>query len=158
MFETKGDLLDGEWDIAVTCCNLYHTFGAGIAKTIKEKFPEVYAADCDTVYGDDSRLGTFTYANVGTFGRIFNLYAMIGIGNDGDPLNRNLSYDHFYNGMYRICEQLSLKNPRKTHIIGVPRLIGCQRAGGNWKIVQAILEQLESEFMVTFHVYEFDKG
>ncbi|MGJ4995019.1 hypothetical protein ACQR0Z_11425 [Bradyrhizobium sp. HKCCYLS3077] len=48
----KGDLiklaLDGHIDVIVHGCNCQCTMGAGIAKSIKDIFPEAYAADLST--------------------------------------------------------------------------------------------------------------
>ena len=51
------NIFDGEWHGMVHCCNLYHAFGAGIAKQIKIKYPGAYEADCESMYGDNLKLG-----------------------------------------------------------------------------------------------------
>lgn len=40
--QTGGDLLDGCCDIVIQCCNCLDHMGAGIARTIKNKFPNCY--------------------------------------------------------------------------------------------------------------------
>lgn len=51
----KGDLiklaLDGRFDVIVHGCNCQCAMGAGIAKSIKETFPEAYKADLATTKG-----------------------------------------------------------------------------------------------------------
>ena len=46
-----------------TAVTVFGTMGAGIAKSIKEHFPEAYKADLSTVKGDKSKLGSFSLAN-----------------------------------------------------------------------------------------------
>ena len=62
----EGDLillaLEGKFDLIVHGCNCFCTMGAGIARTIKEHFPEAYEADLGTVKGDKSKLGNLTSA------------------------------------------------------------------------------------------------
>lgn len=150
----KGDLFEsGEWEVFAQICNNYKTFGAGFAKIVKEKYPKVYQADLNTVDGS-SKLGTFSYGNTEDYRNGFNLYAMYGIGNNGNPLNRNLSYDHLYNALYKMCQKLSGLD--WTLQIGVPYMIGCGLAGGEILIVEAILKDIESKFNVEFLIYQLD--
>jgi hypothetical protein len=79
----------------------------------------------------------------------------MGIGNDGNPLNRNLQYDFLYDCLYRLCEQITEEEEKEKVIIGVPYLIGCGLASGEPKIVLAILENIEEKFpKVEFNIYK----
>jgi hypothetical protein len=137
--------------------------GSGIAYFLSKKWPEVYMADIN--YTDNSReicvdwkLGTFSKAVLMDSGRwVYNLYGQVGIGNDGTALGRNCNYDHLYNAMYRACSDMcSLMGDDTNKIsIGVPKYMGCARAGGSWIIVDAMLRDLESRYPVEFIVYEF---
>jgi O-acetyl-ADP-ribose deacetylase (regulator of RNase III) len=64
----QGDLVQkakaGEFDVIVHGCNCFCQMGAGIAKTIKEVFPAAYRADLATVAGDQTKLGTYSVAQV----------------------------------------------------------------------------------------------
>ena len=66
----KGDLvklaIKGEFDLIIHGCNCFCTMGAGIAKTIKQKFPEAYEADLKTEKGDKAKLGTISWAKAKT--------------------------------------------------------------------------------------------
>jgi O-acetyl-ADP-ribose deacetylase (regulator of RNase III) len=146
------DIFEGEYDYLIHCCNLYHKFGAGIAKKIKKRYPQAFEADRKTQYGDGRKLGTLSHAHVkdGDF-LIVNIYAQTGIGNDGNALNRNLSYDALYNALYKLCFSIYFQ---ESATIGVPDMIGCGLAGGERSIVLAILESLEKRFEnVEFHIY-----
>ena len=66
-----GDLLkladEEQFDIIVHGCNCFHTMGAGIAGQINDKYPEAFEADKDdTKYGDVTKLGTYSYAYIGS--------------------------------------------------------------------------------------------
>lgn len=54
-----GDLiklaLTGDFDVIVHGCNCFNTMGAGIAKTIKQTFPEAYQADLKTEKGSKQK-------------------------------------------------------------------------------------------------------
>jgi hypothetical protein len=62
----KGDLLqmaeDDEFDAIVHGCNCFNAMGKGIALSIKNRWPEVYAADCKTTKGGRNKLGTYSFA------------------------------------------------------------------------------------------------
>ena len=64
----KGDLiklaLDGRFDVIIHGCNCYCTMGAGIAKAIKNIFPEAYDADCKTEKGSKPKLGSYSSARI----------------------------------------------------------------------------------------------
>ena len=82
-----GDLIKlavkGEFDLIIHGCNCFCTMGAGIAKTIKEKFPEAYRADLETEKGARSKLGQISWGETkiesGTL-IIVNGYPAIGAG------------------------------------------------------------------------------
>lgn len=65
-----GDLLkmaaEGDFDVIVHGCNCFCQMGAGIARPIRQKFPQAYIEDRKTVRGDVSKLGTYTFATVET--------------------------------------------------------------------------------------------
>lgn len=154
MKEIKGNLFDGEYDILAHCANSYCTFGAGVAKQIKERYPEAFTADLATKDLGENKLGRYSQAivNDGKLA-IVNIYGQIGIGNDGDPLNRNAQYDLLFDALYTLAIRTAKIRVGEKVVIGVPRL-GCGLAGGSWRIVEAILLTIEELFPnIEFHVY-----
>ena len=63
-----GDLIqfakEGKFDVIVHGCNCMCRMGAGIAKQIKEDFPEAWVADQNTKLGDESKLGSYCVAAI----------------------------------------------------------------------------------------------
>jgi hypothetical protein len=153
----ESDIFNGEWNGMVHCANLYHVMGSGIAKEIKQRYPEVYEADCSTKYFDEKKLGTFSYAEISQdeTHTIFNLYGQVGIGNDGHSLNRNARYDAIHDGVWRICEFISKEYFYiKKYSLAFPYKMASDRAGGDFLIVQAILESVQSNFLnIEFVIY-----
>lgn len=157
MKQINGDIFKGEWNGLVHCANLYHTMGAGIARIIKRKYPAAYEADIQTECAAANKLGTFSHVLVQKDKTIdvFNLYGQVGIGNDGKPLNRNARYDAIYDGIYRICEFIVASQPDSEYILAFPHKIASDRAGGDWIVVEAILQSIESHFTnIKFHIYK----
>ena len=121
-------------------CNCFHTFGAGIAKTIKEAYPQAYAADKETKYGDRAKLGTFSHARVQFVDKPDNLiYNIYGQYEYGSPTKRHTSYDALYDGVNAMRSH-ALEND--IELLGLPQNMGCRLGGGNWNIVEAILREI----------------
>jgi len=150
MKTVKGDLiklaLKGEFDVIIHGCNCFCTMGAGIAKTIKQKFPEAYEADLQTSSGDVSKLGTYTFAKVNTdFGKliIVNAYTQFNWRGRGPKAD--------YDAIRSVFKKIKIDYHDLR--IGYPA-IGAGLAGGNWKTISSIIkEELEGEdhTFVEFH-------
>ena len=127
-----GDLIklasQGMFDVIGHGCNCFHSMGAGIAKSIKQAFPEALMADQFSRYGDKNKLGTFTHVDYGDF-IVLNLYTQFNYGSN----KINVDYDTVRNCMKEIKRKYSGKR------IGLP-FIGCGLAGGDWNIVSKIIE------------------
>jgi len=162
MKEYNGDLLRAEsWDAMCHVANNYCVFGSGIAAQILNVFPMMYDADKETndiCEWPERKLGTFSMAQLDGYRYGYNLYAMNGLGNTGGPLSRNLSYDHLFDAMLKMVEDVITHSPIDSLIrIGLPKLMGCDRAGGSWLIVLGIIADLEYRYpRVEFLVYNFN--
>jgi O-acetyl-ADP-ribose deacetylase (regulator of RNase III) len=133
----KGDLIQkaqaGEFDVLVHGCNCFCTMGAGIAKTIKQVFPIAYQADLATKVGDESKLGTYSTAQVQVAGRLlvivnaYTQYQWRGPGPNAD-----------YAAIRQVFRRL--KHDYAGKRIGYPA-IGAGLAGGDWPTITAIIEE-----------------
>jgi len=54
----------GEFDIVVHGCNCFNTMGAGIAKQLRTRWPDIAKADAATIKGNYNKLGTFSFAYI----------------------------------------------------------------------------------------------
>lgn len=125
-------LKNKEIEVLVHGCNCFCTMGKGVAKIIKEKYPEVYKADCNTNYGDFNKLGTIdtVYCIDGSI--IINAYTQYKYCSH-KPM---LDYDAL-----RLClRKINQNYILKTRKIGLPK-IGCGLAGGEWDLVKLIIEE-----------------
>ncbi len=129
----EGDLLKaalaGDVHVIMHQCNCFNTFGSGIAKQIKMVFPEAFDADLETKKGDVAKLGTYTVAaSRGIL--IYNLYGQYGVS----ATNMQTRYDALEDAMSSVSELIA------HTVIGIPR-IGCGLGGGDWSIVEDIVER-----------------
>ena len=138
----KGNLitaaLNNEFEVIVHGCNCFNTMGSGIAKQIKENFKEAYIADQKTKKGDVLKLGTCSYAfDRGIY--VINAYTQYRYGNN----QRYVEYSAVLNCMKWISDHFNA-----LYKIGMPK-IGSGLAGGDWNIIQDIIEEILSDRDVT---------
>jgi len=142
-----GDLVrDAEqFDVIGHCCNCFNTMGSGIAPQIKAKFPEAYAVDNATVKGDKSKLGTITYTE-NTTPIIVNIYGQY----DYTGRRRNemdLDYNALRSGLRLMKQKFTGKR------FALPKL-GAGLAGGDWTVIERILQEEFAGEYVTIVNYE----
>ena len=137
-----GDLIkqSDEFDVIVQCANCFCTMGAGIAPQIKAKFPDAYAADCATTSGDKSKLGTISFSDA-TTPIVVNLYGQYGYSGIRHG-EMDLDYDALRSALRE------MKNQFSGLLFGLPK-IGSGLAGGDWDVIEAIIEEeLEGERVI----------
>jgi len=131
---TKGNLLDlaeaGEFDVIVQGCNCFNTMGGGIAREIRERFPQAVLADDETIKGDYNKLGNWTVAraNVASFD-IINAYTQYNMSTGEDVFE--------YAAFALILQKLEKAYGDKR--IGLP-YIGMGLAGGQKNIIIPMIE------------------
>lgn len=150
----KGDLIAlakaGEFDVICHGCNCFHSFGSGIAKTIKEEFPDAYRADLETPRGDIHKLGTCSYGDWfredGHRVSIANLYTQYKYGRNKDFFE--------YEAFEKVLQELNSFFGKYTSSRrwGFPE-IGCGLAGGDKGRIMKILEENTKDLNVTIVQY-----
>lgn len=146
--EIKQDIFLAETDAIVHQANCQCTMGSGIAKYIKERYPEAYAADCKTIKGDKEKLGRASVARVVTpstntrLKYIFNLYSQFNYGLE----ERHTNYEAMATGLSAIYDFIMRHNmsgsSQKITVLAAPFKMGSDRGGGDWRIVRAIMESV----------------
>ena len=163
----EGDLLTSGCDYICHQVNCQGVMGSGIAKSIKEKWPEVYsnyklycneydrmACELYGAYengpsGSDLLLGKTQAVEINDKQTVINMFSQLDYGYTG---HRFTSYDAFYDCL---CE-IVLHAP-KGGKIGFPYGIGCVRGGASWNIVEAMItEVLGKDYQV--EIWRFDRG
>ncbi|MEZ9006238.1 phosphatase [Vibrio splendidus] len=137
-----GDIFDhvenNKADVLVHGCNCLCNMGAGIALTIKNRYPEAYSIDLQTENGDSNKLGTYTKASINQNGKMFTI------------VNAYTQYDWKGNGVladYDAIRQVFRAIKKDfTGLRVVYPLIGAGLAKGNWQIIKSIIdEELKGE-------------
>lgn len=123
-----GNIFDSSADIICHQVNTFGVMGAGIAKEVRERFPEVYKeynGFCKANKEDDV-IGTVLFSVVQS-GFIANCF-----GQNGWKTN----YDAFESVMNKVKKFAEEHDNAK---IAVPYKIGCGLAWGDWNIVEKII-------------------
>lgn len=137
MEKITGDIVklaeSGNYDVVIHGCNCMCVMGAGVAKALSDRWPEVKTVDKYTVKGDESKLGKFTYIRTQEGMIIVNLYTQYRYGRR----DVHVDYDAIQDGFRKVR---SLFGEDKKYLY--PQ-IGAGLAGGDWKIIEHIID---SEF------------
>ena len=126
----QGNLLDTEAGIIAQQVNCQRVAAAGIALQFRNKWPGWYEA----FKGISGVLGYVHYYPAEESLIIASLYAQDYYGRTG----RYTDYDAFY----RCLEDLAYNTRESEGKIYFPYRIGCGLAGGNWRIVSAMIEDV----------------
>ena len=136
MDRREGDLIElalaGEFDVIVHGCNCFHTMGAGIARVIRDRFPEAYEADKTTAHGTRDKLGTISTALIARTDARFHIV--------------NAYTQHHWKGTgvkaeypaIRSCFEVIARDFDGARI-GYP-LIGAGLARGDWSVIEPIID------------------
>lgn len=152
----KGNLLDFPSGITMVahCCNTLNNFGSGIALQIKEEYPLAYEADCEAAKQKKNNLGQFSVASLPNGKKIINVYGQAEIGMN----KRQVDYEAFYiafEELHRLL--LEAKDKGRVHVLGVPKYIASYRAGGSWRIIYAMLEEIFIDSPIKLVIVEYNK-
>lgn len=130
--EIDGNLIEltdlGMFDVIGQGCNCFCVQGAGIALSLRKRWPVVYEVDCETTRGYEGKLGTISVALVETdsgTAKVVNCYTQYKYGTD----KQRVEY-----GAVRSCMQKIAKRYKGLRV-GLPK-IGCNLAGGKWSVVK----------------------
>lgn len=162
MHEIKGNLLDSDCHFICHQVNCQGKMNSGVAKSIREKWPIVYAQYRDWYIGYEAwanahdtspastMLGKVQTVSINEkYQYIVNMAAQNGYGYDG---KRYTSYDAFW-----LCLGEIRQIVRKGDTIAFPKNIGCCRGGANWEVIRTMIEEaLGNDYEV--YIYEYDGG
>lgn len=133
----KGNVLDmgekGDFEVVIQGCNCFNAMGGGIAREIRERYPEVAEVDAETIKGDYNKLGTFTFApaiaNDEAKFIIINAYTQYGVSS-GEDVFEYVAFELILQKMVQLYG---------TYQIGLP-YIGMGLAGGDKETILGMIE------------------
>jgi O-acetyl-ADP-ribose deacetylase (regulator of RNase III) len=139
-----GDLVDylsmGKADVFLHNCNCFNVMGYGVARVVRDHYPEAYEADQETERGDPNKLGTFSHARVIRGGVSFDLFNLYGQYRYGPRREQNLDYAALEKALHAVNRELEIMYGDQTLRIAFP-LLGTGMAGGRWNKVAPLITE-----------------
>lgn len=150
-----GDLLNSKADIIAHQVNCSNAMNSGVAKQIRERYPEVFReyqrlcttrskckytllGECQVIRVDESRC-------------IANLFGQLGYGYDG---NQYTDLYELKRAMIKLRNRCSLY--KETITIAMPYGLASVRGGARWEDVYAIIEEVFDGYNI--EIWRLDKG
>lgn len=127
-----GDLLSAPEVMIAHGCNARGVMGAGVAKAIRQRFPEAWEVYRAKHRSDGLRLGEVYFARSGSK-IIANCITQDGYGRGG----RHVDYDAVAACMTKIDRHAAVNGITE---VATP-LIGAGLAGGDWRLIAGIIER-----------------
>lgn len=138
----KNSITNSTCDVICHQVNCRGAMNSGVAKAVREKWPEVYVNYkfwCDVNAAEDL-LGREQMVLVEheSDRYVVNMFAQLNYGYDG---KRYTSYDAFWNCLNELKQEM----PEGATSIAFPYKIGCVRGGAEWEIIQLMIEKVFAE-------------
>jgi O-acetyl-ADP-ribose deacetylase (regulator of RNase III) len=133
-----GNLLDAQTDVIAHQVNCQGVMGSGVAKQIREKWANVYAAyrseyDLFTDL-NKSLLGNCQLVQVNDNQHVANLFGQKYYGRDG---RRYTSYDAIYDALTNLAVQM-MDNGMKS--LAIPYKMSSDRGGADWDVILTMIK------------------
>lgn len=128
-------------------CNAQGAMGSGVAKAIREKWPQVFRDYSRLFRGmidNNSLMGVTVFTEVEPSLFVVSGITQLNYGNDG---KRYVSYD----AVERVFANVYTWAQKTKAPIYFPS-IGAGLGGGNWNVIQAIIESVIPEDYPSYHV------
>ncbi|MGO0060889.1 macro domain-containing protein [Brevibacillus fluminis] len=147
VFIKKGDLLKASENIIGHQVNCQGVMGSGIAKAIRVRYPEVYQQYreiCEASTEKMQLLGICQLVHIKAAMTVANLFGQYNYGKGGQ---RYTDYEALHRALTSLKEQAA----RSQLTVALPYNIGCGLANGEWDVVEAMIEEVFSDYSVTLY-------
>lgn len=148
IFEVYGDVLESVADVIIHSCNAKGAFNSGVAKVVREKYPEAYEKYKNAYDRGLIKLGGVQVVVTNDGKRIANLIQQENYGYDGQ---RYTSYDAVDTCMYKLrkyCEEHDYKS------IAMPYHMCSDRGGADWDVILAIITSVFKDSEITIEIWK----
>ena len=150
----KCDIFESGADVICHQVNCQGVMGSGVAKQVREKYPEVYKyymSECKK-HSVEEILGATQLIQINETTHIANLFGQNHYGYDGKVYT---DYKALGDAIFETAVWATL-NEKKT--IAFPYLMGCHRGGGDWNIVYKIIEEVFGDSDCEVLICEYNGG
>jgi len=139
----NGNILSAKEDIICHQVNCMSVMGGGLAKQIKNKYPEVHRAYLWILKSCGKQLGYCQFVTCHDGKTIANLFGQDEFGTN----KRNTDYHYL-----RMSFLYLLRHAKEYKLtIAIPYNIGCGLGGGNWDVVYKMIKEVFEFYDVTIY-------
>ena len=143
----NGDILTSSADVICHQVNCRGVMGAGLARQIAEKYPEVYHDYRMYLENFTARLGDVRFVNCCDGKIVASIFAQRDYGHSGLYTN--------YGALAVGFAKIAVCCHDKT--IAIPYGIGCVRGGGDWNIEQTIINGVFESYNGDVEIWRLNK-
>lgn len=151
-----GDILLADEDIICHQVNCQGVMGHGLALQIKNKFPMVFEAyyDLCSDYEVKDFFGKIQCVEYENGKYVANIFAQNFYGTD----KQYTDYQALETALVSLFNAVTNLDKYKYKTIAMPFNMGCGLGGGDWTMVEGMIEQLSSSFNCDVTIYKLDKS
>lgn len=145
----EGNILDATEDIIGHQVNCRGVMGAGLAKQIRNKYPKAYDEYIKLVHDVTDKtelLGKCQFVKTDDGKVIANIFGQLNYGRGERQTN--------YIALEKGLNELKDKAVRYDKSVALPFGIGCGLAGGDWEIVEGIIDRVFENYEVTSYKFK----
>lgn len=139
----QGDLFDTPNGIIAHGCNCKGVMGSGVARIVRDKYPKAYNAYIERYEYDDLWLGEIQAVLQDDGKYIVNCMTQNGF------MPRDICHAD-YEAIEKCMWRLKKFAMEKSLSVAIPK-IGAGLAGGDWAIIEKILEEVFSDYDITVY-------
>lgn len=146
-----GNLLDAQTDVIAHQVNCQGVMGSGVAKYIREKWPNVfeeYKKYCDDIYSHQV-FGSCLLVDINNEQCVANLFGQFRYGRDG---KRYTNYEALYKSLERLVAQM-IDNKKS---VAFPYKMSSDRGGADWNVVLAMIESVFKDTDITIEIWSLN--
>lgn len=143
----EDDILNSKSDIIAHQVNCRNAMNSGVAKTLRNAYPQIYKSYSKycSIY-KSKLLGSIQLVKISEHLTICNMFAQ-------DDYGRGKQYTNI--DALRLClTKLKKYAEDKNKTISLPYMIGCDRGGADWSEVYLIIEDLFKESNIELTLYK----
>lgn len=148
----NSDLLKSSAEILCHQVNCMGVMGSGIAKSIKDKFPNVFESYRQRYESGQLVLGDCQVIPISNTQSVANLAGQKYYGRE--PNTRYTSYDGLYNALEKLAHYVKTNNVKS---IAFPYKFGCDRGGASWNIVSGMIAEAFRDLDIVIEIHALDK-
>lgn len=155
--QIDGNLLDSNAELIMHQVNCQGKMNSGVAKAIREKWPNVYSEYLklvnDKLYSSEkyfSLLGVVQPVTVSDTQKVLNLFGQDKYGYDGKQYTSYNAIECCFKKIADYCTEKGFKT------IAMPYMMSCCRGGGNWGTIMKLLEESFKNTDVTIEIWKIN--